>query len=548
MKKFKYIISSIIVAASLTSCDKYLDVNENPNSIRAENITPELLFPGAVAQSYRVQAGDMMQFGNLMMNSWAGDVYHYGGLYPNEFSLSAINSQFYDGIWDNIYQNVNNFVAIENYPNADHRQDSYIAMAKVMKAFYMQYIVDLYGDAPYTEAFKGQNNLAPKYDNDIDIYKSLITNLDEAAAIITANINTPNPDVLAPGAKDIVFAGDMTKWRSFAYTLKLRYLLRMSNVTGDLATYRNAQLAALSTATNSGAGLISTDVLENPGYGSSTNDKLNPVFLNYYYDSALNERQNHIVITASEHIAIALNGNIGANTTPEYQKFNGVIDPRRFRLFTSVTYNGIPQVKGVRQGATSGQPGAPTDNQNVSKLALGNIVGSTPVSSNAQLLAAGSSRSGVIMSLAEARLLLAEATLKYPSLFTGGQSAFNSAIVSSALWTGTNTTNAAWTNYMANISTRPGLGWTGTDAQKLEAIMTQKWIALTNVNPTEMYVEYNRTNLPYNPVAVNAVKTRRPYRLVYPNSEYATNSANVPNIGSDVVFTKNQYTPFWNQN
>ncbi|WP_265129488.1 SusD/RagB family nutrient-binding outer membrane lipoprotein [Chryseobacterium oranimense] len=539
MNKFKYIISSLIVTASLVSCDKYLDINENPNDIHAENITPELIFPGAVAQSYRIQGTDMMEFGNLMMNSWAGDVYHYGGLYSNEFSLSAVNSQFYDSIWNEIYKNVNNFVAIENYPNVNHKQDNYVAMAKIMKAYYMQYIVDLYGDAPYTEAFKGQDNLAPKYDNDSDIYKSLISTLDDAVAII----NLADANAAAPGSKDIVFAGDMMKWKAFAQTVKLRYLLRMSKVTGDLATYRNAQLSALSASSNMGQNLIATDVLENPGYVSSTNDKQNPFFRNYYYDSAGNEVTNHIVVTSSEHMAIALNGNNLNNPTPEYQKFNGTVDPRRFRLFTSVTYNSVPQVKGVRQGATSGQPGAPTDNQVVSKLGNGNVVGGA---TSGSLLALGSARSGVLMSLAEGKLLLAEASLKYPALFTGGQAAFNAAITASGAWLGANATQMS--AYVANIAAKPGLGWTGTDAQKMEAIMTQKWIALTNVNPTEMYIEYNRTELPYNPVAVNAVKTRRPYRLVYPNSEYATNSANVPNIGSDVVFSKNQYTPFWNQN
>jgi len=542
MNKIKYIISSLIVVASLTSCNNYLDINENPNSIHAENITPELIFPGAVAQSYRAQAGDMMQFGNLMMNSWAGDVYHYGGLYPNEFSLSAVNSQFYDGIWDNIYQNVNNFVVIERYPNGNHSQDNYIAMAKVMKAFYMQYIVDLYGNAPYTEAFKGQNNLAPKYDKDVDIYKSLIGNLDEAVALIDAE----EDNAVNPAEKDIVFGGDMTKWKAFAQTVKLRYLLRMSKVTGDLAAYRDGHLAALSSSTNLGANLISSDVVEKPGYSTANNDKLNPFAFNYYYNSTPTEVQNHIVITASEHLAIALNGNNLGNAAPQYQKFNGLVDPRRFRLFTSITYNSVGQVKGVRQGATSGQPGAPTDNQNVSKLAAGNFSGGTPVSNVTGVLNASNARGGVIMSLAEAKLMLAEASLKYPALFTGGQTAFNDGVTASGLWVGVTPVNMG--TYVTNISTRPGLGWVGTDAQKMEAIMTQKWLALTNVNPTEMYIEYNRTELPYNPLAVNAVKSRRPYRLVYPNSEFATNSANVPNIASDVVFTKNQYTPFWNQN
>ncbi|MCT2562557.1 SusD/RagB family nutrient-binding outer membrane lipoprotein [Chryseobacterium herbae] len=526
------------MAGSLTSCNDYLDINETPNDVKVENVTPDLIFPGAVAQSYRIQGTDMMEFGNLMMNSWAGDVYHYGGLYSNEFSLSAVNSQFYDGIWNDIYRNVNNFVVIENYPNADHKQDKYVAMSKIMKAYYMQYIVDLYGDAPYSEAFKGQLNMAPKYDNDSDVYKSLISTLDDAVAIINLN----NSSALAPGTKDIVFAGDMAKWRAFAYTVKLRYLIRMSKVTGDLAVYRDAQLAALSAASGMGTGLITTDVVENPGYGASTNDKMNPFFRTYYYDSAGNEVTNHIVVTSSEHIAIALNGNNLNNTTPQYQKFNGVKDPRRFRLFTSVTYNTEDQVKGVRQGATSGQPGAPTDNQEVSKLGDGIVLGS----STGSLLAVGSARSGVLMSLAEGKLLLAEASLKYPSLFTGGQTAFNAAITGSGVWLGVPAANT--TAYLTAIATRPGLGWVGTDAQKMEAIMTQKWLALTNISPTEMYIEYNRTELPYNPVAVNAVKTRRPYRLVYPTSEYATNSANVPNIGSDVVFAKNQYTPFWNQN
>ncbi|KFF28939.1 hypothetical protein IQ37_08135 [Chryseobacterium piperi] len=524
-----------------------MDINENPNDIHAENITPELLFPGAVAQSYRAQAGDMMQFGNLMMNSWAGDVYHYGGLYPNEFSLSAVNSQFYDGIWDNIYQNVNNFVVIEKYPNANHVQDKYVAMAKIMKAFYMQYIVDLYGNAPYSEAFKGQANLAPKYDKDIDIYKSLISNLDEAVALINAN----DADAANPGAKDIIFAGDMSKWKAFAYTVKLRFLLRMSKVTGELATYRDAQLASLSMATSSGAELLTVDVIENPGYSTANNDKLNPVAFNYFYNSTPTEVTNHIVLTSSEHLAIALNGNVENSSVAEYQKFNGVTDPRGPRLFTRVNYNGSLRVKGVRQGATSGQPGAPTDNQSVSKL-FGGIFGATSGSAGATLTAANA-KGGVVMSLAETKLLLAEASLKYPSLFTGGQASFNAAITASCAWMNipqTSANPAALTidRYISEISGKAGLGWTGTDMQKMEAIMTQKWLALTNVNPTEMYIEYNRTNLPYNPVAVNAVKPRRPYRLVYPNSEFATNSANVPNIASDVVFTKNQYTPFWNQN
>jgi hypothetical protein len=158
-------------------------------------------------------------------------------------------------------------------------------------------------------------------------------------------------------------------------------------------------------------------------------------------------------------------------------------------------------------------------------------------------------RGGVLFSKAESNLLQAEAALRWPSIFSFSPATkFDAAILANATWLGTNTTNAAWTNYINGIATRPGLGWTGTDNQKLEAIMTQKWIALTNINPTEMFIEYNRTGYPFTPMATIAQFPNKPYRLVYPNSEYVANSANVPNISSAQVFVKNQFTPFWNQN
>lgn len=532
MKKFKIFISIIAVYFSANSCNDYLDVNENPNAIHQENILPSLIIPGAISQTHRIQATTMMRFGNLMMNSWAGNSYVFGGPFSDESTLSAVNSSFYDEIWDGIYTNVNNFSAVENFANVNHKQDNYVIIAKVMKAFYLQYIVDLYGNAPYSDAFKGLQNLAPKYDKDSDIYKALIANLDEA--IVLKQIENDNAE--DAGASDIIFHGDMDKWEAFANTIKLRYLLRMSNVTGELATYRDQQLATLS-----GATFINEDVLANPAYSGSNDDSMNPFFLTYRLNSAGSAPQNYNLVTASEHIAISLNGNIYNATESYYTKFNGIVDPRRSRLFSLINYNGVPQVKGIRQGAAPGQPGVPLDNNSVSKLGAGNFSGSAALS-----LTSGN-RAGVIMSLAESKLLQAEAIVRYPALFSGnGLTAFNEGISASGLWIGA--TVGQMNTYITQISTKPGLGWTGSNAQKIEAIMTQKWLALTNVNPTEMFIEYNRTGFPITPMAANSIQANKPYRLVYPTSEYVSNSANVPSFATSAVFTKNQYTPFWNQN
>lgn len=551
MKTNKFLIPILAAAISFSavSCsEEFLDVNDNPNAIQAEKITPELMFPGAVSTAYRTQAGTMMQFGNLMMNSWAGNAYSFGSPFAREFNLQSVDNSFYTGIWG-LYPRIANFAQIEKYPNANHTQDQYVAMAKVMKAFYMQTIVDLYGDVPYSEAFLGQDNISPKYDNDADIYKALITNLEEANALIDGGQG------LSTANADIVFDGNMQKWKAFSNTIKLRMLMRMSRLSGELGTYRDQKLATLT-----GATFIDEEVIVNPGYSASNNDQMNPFILNFARNSANAQVQTYSLITVSEHFANAMQGNLILNDGNQ-TKFNNLLDPRRTRLFTSVAgglyASGTPYtgLKGVRQGAVPGQPGAPTSNTTTSRLAVFNFSGGYDINTGVttvtqqwqKIIDANNDRGGVLMSSAESNLLQAEAALRYPAIFAfSGQTKFNAAVVASGVWVGIPA--ATMTAYTTAIVARPGLGWTGTDAQKLEAIMTQKWISLTNVNPIQMFIDFNRTGLPYTPMATTAGYPNKPYRLVYPVSEYAANSANVPNIPSGAVFVKNQYTPFWNQN
>lgn len=537
MKKIKFLVSVIACGVLLNSCNDYLDINENPNSVHQEDLTPQLIFPGAITQTYRTQGTTMLEFGNIMMNSWAGNSYAFGGPFTNEYTLSSVNSSFYSGIWDGIYPNLANFAYIESYPNSDKRQNNYIAAAKIMKAYYMQYLVDLYGDVPYSEAFQGQKNLTPRYDDDVAIYKSLIEDMDAAKALITA----APANALAMGTADIVFAGNMSNWTNFANTIKFKLLMRMSNVTGDLATYRNQQLATLSTAS-----FISADVFEKPGYAGTSDAALHPTTLTYFTNSAGNIPQRNLLITASENLATALNGNNLSLPDTYYQKYNGIVDPRRVRLF--LTVGGV--VRGVRQGATPGQPGAPNDSNVVSSLSPYTVGANSTAAGT--IISQSNARGGLLMSLAELNLLKAEAALRYPGIFPSfdGQSLFNSAITQSGLTMNGNTTAINMATYIAQISTRPGLGWVGSTEQKYEAIMTQKWILLTQSNPTEMYIEFNRLGQKYpaSPLATTATRPNKPLRLIYPTSEYVGNSSNVPNISSNDVFVKNQYTPFWNQN
>lgn len=543
MKKTKISLLALLGALTLNvSCtNDYLDINENPNAIHAEDITPRQMLPGAISQAYRTQAGTMQQFGNLMMNSWAGNSYAFGSPFQREFNLGSVDSSFYSGIWGGLYPRIANFAQIERFPNADRSYDGYVAISKIMKAYYMQYIVDLYGDAPYSEAFLGQLNMTPKYDNDQDIYRSLITSLNDAVVLIDDN----QGDQVET---DIVFGGNMAEWKKFANTIKLRMLLRMHKVTGEMATFRDAQLATLSTAQ-----FVDTDVHENPGYTRNNNDQMNPFVLTWARNSSGAQVQAYSLVTVSEHMANSLEGN-DVLADPNYAKFTGLKDPRRTRMFTAIagaqtaTGGTATMLKGVRQGAVPGQPGAPTYNTATSKLPPQAFSGSAPIATWFDVIDANNARGGLLMLKSESDLLQAEASVRWPAVFgsISGATKFSDAIRAHAAYLGASA--ASMNTYIAAANLRPGLGWTGTDEQKIEAIMTQKWIAMTNHTPTEMFIEYLRTGYPWTPMATTAQYPNKPYRLVYPVSEYAANSANVPNVQSAQVFVKNQFTPFWNQN
>jgi hypothetical protein len=95
-----------------------------------------------------------------------------------------------------------------------------VAVAKILKAYIFWFLTDRWGDVPYSEAFKGRENFTPKYDKQQDIYNNLFALLDEAnAAIVAGNIKN-----------DIMYNGDMTKWKKFGNTIHMLMGLRLSKV------------------------------------------------------------------------------------------------------------------------------------------------------------------------------------------------------------------------------------------------------------------------------------------------------------------------------
>ncbi|MEW5675019.1 SusD/RagB family nutrient-binding outer membrane lipoprotein [Flavobacterium enshiense] len=506
MKRIKILLP--LVALSLFSCSDYLDVNTSPNNPQMENVPPRLVLPGAQSSTFRTQAITMNQLGNVFMNNWAANVNSFTGGYSREFALT-IDNAFYNGIWDGLYRGTANFDAIikSDLPN----QENYKAIAMIMKSYYMQYIVDLYGDSPYSEAFMGQANLTPSYDNDQDTYVALVDQLDEAVAMI----DSAPAEAEVVGTEDVMLGGNMANWKKFANTIKMRLLLRQSELAATDATvdaYVDAEFAELAASTD---GFITASVTINPGYSKSTNDNQNPFYGAFGYSAAGVATQNFSFIRASKYAGDFLNGNL-ANTVP---------DGRRGRIYALVAGS----VVGVEQGADS----AP---EALSTLGASLI----PALGSGNDATVGSSMNGYVMTLSEAKFLEAEAILRG---YLGGsaKTVFEAGISASFALHGVAASAPA---YLTAANLQSGLGWdaSATDDDKLKAIMTQKWIALNGIHAIESYIDMTRTGYPAVPLALTAAYTTKPKRLIYPVSEYVGNSANVPSITQQQAFTQG---PFW---
>jgi hypothetical protein len=90
-------------------------------------------------------------------------------------------------------------------------------------------LTDTYGDIPYTEAAQGfiSQTIQPKYDKQEFIYKDILKELDEASTALNAAKPTSTGDIL--------YGGNIIRWKRFGNSLLLRAAMRLTKVAPDLA-------------------------------------------------------------------------------------------------------------------------------------------------------------------------------------------------------------------------------------------------------------------------------------------------------------------------
>lgn len=218
MKKLLYI--SIIAAGLVTgSCDDYLDVNDDPNAISIDQLTPSLMLP-SVEMNLATAYGNYLRIvGGYYSQHYSQDFGTSNYLDYSQFEMSPTRSS--GSVYSDLYQSVlNDIDAILEKSESAEEWGTYLA-ATTLRAFTYQILVDCYGETPYSDALNVGNN-TPKYDDGEDVYNGIIAELDDALEKVSSG------DVVCTNF--LFQSGKADAWIQFANALKLKLYMRMANV------------------------------------------------------------------------------------------------------------------------------------------------------------------------------------------------------------------------------------------------------------------------------------------------------------------------------
>lgn len=246
MKKFLYrFLKStgllFISALLLISCDKWIDTKTNINPDSPADVPMYLMLPAIQqAMGYNLAGNDMVLTTNIWMQQFDGVDRQAYTEARYQYTPADVNN-----VWNNFYASIlmNATVLVSKAENTEGKSSPYNAgIGRVIIATSLGVATDVFGDMPIREALKGnQNVLKPKFDTQQMIYDTIKVILDKA--IVDLSKAATENKVAVKG--DVIYAGDITKWKKAANAIKARNAMQLSKVKST-AAYTDALTAAAS--------------------------------------------------------------------------------------------------------------------------------------------------------------------------------------------------------------------------------------------------------------------------------------------------------------
>ena len=542
MKYNKYITIILVACAILfAGCsDEYME-NMNTDPSKAASIDPNAQLTTAQLQTYgsldmvEIYRNYLYAFNQHLMGCW--NTTNYGGRHTQD------NSEM-SRVWTFFYAN-----AIKNITDAQYRTDddpnkvNINSVLSIYKVYLISIITDIYGDAPYREAGKGllEDIYTPRYDKQEDIYNDFFLELSAAAA----NLDASKDKITG----DVIFNGDVAKWKKLANSLRLRFAMRISDVAPQkgqeefenalqtdggilenasddaLIKYMNISFSFGQEAYSDYRGnamsqlLFGNDPANNPSYLCST-------FFNQLYDTS---------DPRTFRIARCYYDGLMSSTSPD----------NRIDLTDEMIEKNIP-FQPRDPGAYSWEPWpSGYDSDILKELAENNPSISASVARETEPKLANNflrgDNPGVVMTSAEVKFLLAEASLKGWNVGSASVNDLYKQGVRAAM-------DFLSDNYDCEV---PNIGIGYTNEQKKEAINTQAWI-LHFTNPAESWANIRRSGYPklkspadYGFGQFLTRGSEIPVRLCYPVLESSYNKASYDEALSRMGGTDSWNTQVW---
>lgn len=434
---------AVVISLSVlfNACDSYLDVNDDPDAI--QNNPGVFLLPSIEASVASAIGGTLALHGSM----WAQ--YYNQNNTANQYRRVIdmdMRASDVDNIWIELYSSaLSDIQKLKEYSLATETYDPRLNLiAVVLESYTFQIIFDAFGQAPYTDAFKGEHegNYNPAFDNGQDAYPLLVEAIDDAVALYhefnpegSATLSMLNA---AERNKDYIFGGDIEEWIAFGNSVKLKLAMRNLDYDSDWA------LGVISEVEQEGNYITADAMLD--VFAEEIN-KENPL---YAQDQNLNTTINLV-----------------ANRTfSEFLSNNG--DPREALTYRANTAGNNLLEHGDHRATTATNP---------------------PNSNRVPILEA--TRPVYFLTTSEIDFFRAELAVR-GIIAEDAQALYNAAVRSAFERVGASPDDAD-ADFLA-----PGMpyAFSSTEEDQLRDIGVQKWAAMANVNPFEGFLEMHRLDHP----------------------------------------------------
>lgn len=486
------------------------DLQNNPNSPTSSAATVQLVLPGTLTGIVSVINSANLNGGYQDQAVWMGYWNFAGGYSFVSTVQNYVMTSSTPQVWDQYYAILSNLNVIHQNAAGSATLVNYTAISDVLEAICFQNLVDVYNDIPYSQALQGQGNFFPKYDKGSDVYDSLTAKLDLAINLIQSNLS--NGNAAKPAQDDIMFGGDMSMWLRFANTVKLRLLVRESNLTAKTA-YITSEIAKTASAGYLGLG---QDALVNPGFtvsqpspmygafGVSSNGGINGDF-NYIRGGG--QAMDFYKTTNDPRLAYfyGQNGTQPNDANGDY--YNITLPP--------VYSNYSADYMGIQTTPTANGSG------------IGPGIIQTPT------------QSAVMMTASESLFNQAEAVVRgYMS--GNAQQLYDQAITASFEYLNVGGSTSAADTYAQQYYSQnnvPLVSWPAGTTAQIQTILTQKWAALNGISNVEAWNDWRRTGYPTPITSKSPSNTHShpPYRYLYPTEEATSNPTAWKAAGGDQI-------------